>query len=95
MVITEQLKNTDLTCRTCGTVFVFSIEEQEVFQSRGFANVPKTCPSCRAKRQQRPTRKDWHVQCADCRSGTTVPFVPTRHQAVYCRACFVKRRAQS
>lgn len=32
MVVTEQLKNTELNCRSCGTTFVFTIEEQEFFQ---------------------------------------------------------------
>jgi len=93
MVLAEQLKNIKVKCRSCETVFVFTIEEQDFFQSRGFTNVPKDCPGCRAKRQKRPIRTDWHVTCADCGSKTTVPFRPTKHQAVYCRACFTKRKA--
>jgi len=93
MVIAEQLKNIEVKCRSCETVFVFTIEEQEFFQSKGFTSVPKDCPACRAKRRQRPIKTDWHVTCADCGSKTTVPFVPTKHQAVYCRACFTNRKA--
>jgi hypothetical protein len=37
-----------LQCSDCGATFVFSAEEQEFFQSRGFTNEPKRCPSCHA-----------------------------------------------
>jgi len=95
MAVAEQLKNIELNCVNCGSDFVFTIEEQEFFQSKGFTNVPKSCPGCRAKRRQKPSRTDWHVTCADCGSKTTVPFVPRQHQPVFCRACFVKRKAPS
>ena len=36
-----------LTCSDCGTTFNFSSGEQEFFQSKGFTNEPKRCPSCR------------------------------------------------
>jgi len=43
-----------LTCSDCGTTFTFSSGEQEFFQSKGFTNEPKRCPSCRrAKKAQR------------------------------------------
>jgi len=35
-----------LTCSDCGTTFTFSSGEQEFFQSKGFTNEPKRCPSC-------------------------------------------------
>jgi hypothetical protein len=37
-----------IQCSDCGATFVFSAEEQEFFQSRGFTNEPKRCPSCHA-----------------------------------------------
>ncbi|WP_109487524.1 zinc-ribbon domain containing protein [Occallatibacter savannae] len=89
----EQLKNVEVECRACGSSFVFSKEEQEFYRMKGFTHVPKTCPSCRSKHRQKPIRTDWHVMCADCGEKTTIPFVPTKKQAVYCWACFTKRRS--
>ena len=38
-------------CSHCGATFAFSAEEQEFFQSRGYINEPKRCPSCHAARK--------------------------------------------
>ena len=44
-----------IQCSDCGTAFTFSAGEQEFFQSKGFTNEPKRCPSCRrAKKARRP-----------------------------------------
>lgn len=41
-------------CTDCGTTFTFSAGEQEFYQSKGFTNEPKRCPSCRrANKAQR------------------------------------------
>ena len=40
-----------LTCRDCGGTFVFTSSEQEFYASKGFANEPSRCPSCRATRK--------------------------------------------
>lgn len=40
-----------LTCRDCGTNFVFTASEQEFFASKGFTNEPGRCPSCREARK--------------------------------------------
>jgi CxxC-x17-CxxC domain-containing protein len=37
-----------LTCRDCGTQFVFTAREQEFYADKGFTNEPGRCPSCRA-----------------------------------------------
>ncbi len=43
-----------IQCSDCGTPFTFSSGEQEFFQSKGFTNEPKRCPSCRrANKAQR------------------------------------------
>jgi transcription elongation factor Elf1 len=42
-----------LQCSDCGTSFTFSVEEQEFFQSKGYTNNPKRCPSCRQVRKAR------------------------------------------
>ena len=73
----NSLKKIEVECRSCGAVFVFSIEEQELFQARGFAHLPKTCPGCRAKQKKRPLRTDWYVTCADC-ADRRRPFLSFR-----------------
>jgi hypothetical protein len=40
-----------LTCRDCGTSFLFTAGEQEFFAQKGFANEPSRCPECRAARK--------------------------------------------
>jgi len=43
-----------IQCSDCGTTFTFSSGEQEFFQTKGFTNEPKRCPSCRrANKAQR------------------------------------------
>ena len=37
-----------LTCRDCGTQFVFTAREQDFYAEKGFTNEPGRCPSCRA-----------------------------------------------
>ena len=40
-----------IQCSACATTFTFSVEEQELFASKGFTNEPKRCPSCRQARK--------------------------------------------
>ena len=40
-----------LTCRDCGSEFVWTAGEQEFYQSRGLTNQPGRCPSCRQARK--------------------------------------------
>jgi Zn finger protein HypA/HybF involved in hydrogenase expression len=40
-----------IKCSDCGTTFSFGAGEQEFFQSKGFTNEPKRCPSCRQTRK--------------------------------------------
>lgn len=43
--------NKTLTCRDCGTQFVFTAGEQEFYAQKGFTNEPTRCPSCRQARK--------------------------------------------
>jgi CxxC-x17-CxxC domain-containing protein len=47
-----------LSCSDCGAPFAFTVEEQELFKTKGYTNEPKRCPSCRdaRKAQQNSTR---------------------------------------
>lgn len=40
-----------LTCRDCGSEFVFTVGEQEFFAEKGFTNAPTRCVSCRRARK--------------------------------------------
>jgi CxxC-x17-CxxC domain-containing protein len=40
-----------LTCRDCGSEFIFTAGEQEFYAQKGFANDPTRCPNCRRARK--------------------------------------------
>ena len=90
-----------ITCADCGTAFTFTAAEQEFFQSKGYTNEPKRCPSCRQKRKGermgggggggRP-RQMYPAVCAGCGKDTEVPFEPREGRPVYCSDCFNKNR---
>ena len=47
----------NLTCKDCGSEFVFTEGEQSFYREKGFENDPVRCPDCRrarknARRQQ-------------------------------------------
>ena len=45
--------NKTLTCRDCGTDFIFTAGEQEFYAQKGFTNEPTRCPSCRQANKAR------------------------------------------
>ncbi|MFC1962026.1 zinc-ribbon domain containing protein [Chloroflexota bacterium] len=94
----------DLQCADCGATFTFSAEEQEFFQSKGYTNEPKRCPSCRqARKTQRngdggyrgAPRQMFPVVCDECGKETEVPFEPSGNRPVYCSDCYRKTRMNS
>jgi CxxC-x17-CxxC domain-containing protein len=47
-----------LTCSDCSASFAFTVEEQELFKTKGYTNEPKRCPSCRdARKAQQNTNR--------------------------------------
>jgi CxxC-x17-CxxC domain-containing protein len=40
-----------MTCRDCGTEFVFTSGEQEFYAQKGFTNEPTRCSACRQQRK--------------------------------------------
>lgn len=92
-----------LACLDCGESFTFTASEQEFYETKGFTNEPKRCPSCRqAKKSQRngnssygSRRQMFPVTCAQCGIDTEVPFKPTDGRPVYCRDCFSKTTTRS
>jgi CxxC-x17-CxxC domain-containing protein len=91
-----------IQCSDCGATFTFSVEEQEFFQSRGYTNEPKRCPSCRQARKterygndgpgNRTQRQMFPAVCADCGKDTQLPFEPRGDKPVYCSDCYRKVR---
>ncbi len=87
-----------LKCVDCGGEFVFSAGEQLFYSDRGFKNEPKRCKTCKARRNQSPSRQGYQrvittTVCSQCGKETTVPFRLTQGRPVYCRECFQQRRA--
>ena len=89
-----------LQCSDCGATFTFTAEEQEFYASKGYANDPKRCPSCReARRSQRDSlggyrarRQMYPAVCAQCGKECEVPFEPREGRPVYCSECYSKNR---
>jgi len=89
-----------LQCSDCGATFIFSAEEQRFFQSKGYTNEPKRCPSCRRARKSERymsggygyERRMFPAICAECGKETQVPFQPREDRPVYCRDCYNKVR---
>jgi CxxC-x17-CxxC domain-containing protein len=93
------LQDKSLTCADCGAAFTFTASEQELFQSRGYQNEPKRCPTCRqAKRATRtgttsaPRHEMFTVTCSECGKTAEVPFQPRGDRPVYCSDCYRKNR---
>ncbi len=97
-------QNKTLSCADCGAAFDFTVEDQEFYQSKGFTNEPKRCPSCRqARKSERggggsyggsssygSPRQMFPVKCATCGKDTEVPFEPRGDRPVYCSDCYRK-----
>lgn len=98
----------EISCGLCGNVFLFTAEEQEFYQAKGF-NEPRKCKPCRDAAKQnrgggggyggggygggRPQRQMYDAVCSGCGVQTQVPFMPTGAKPVYCRECFQSARA--
>ena len=59
------MNDIQLTCKICGTAFLFSVNEQVFYKSR-VLDAPKRCPDCRAKRRQEMKGKELN-------NGTVLP----------------------
>ena len=54
----SRFEDRELKCVDCGGAFLWTADEQEFFQEKGFTNTPKRCQPCRQvkKDQQREKR---------------------------------------
>ena len=87
-----------LTCRDCGSDFLFTAGEQGFYLEKGLLNQPQRCHDCRANRRRdhaatggvapTPVRESSTITCASCGREATVPFVPRLDRPVYCNDCF-------
>ena len=88
-----------LTCRDCGSAFLFSAGEQGFYLEKGLMNEPQRCNNCRANRRRErnnvatAVRESTAITCASCGREATVPFVPRLDRPVYCNDCFSTQRA--
>ena len=96
------LSDKTLVCVECGGEFIFTVGEQEFFNSRGFVNEPKRCQRCRSTRRAEQRgggggfssgpREMFQIVCAECGVDSTVPFRPRGDRPVYCSDCFSRNR---
>lgn len=91
----------NLTCRDCGSQFVWTASEQEFYQSKGFQNAPVRCPNCRAAKKARMDgggrggpRQMFEITCSNCGKTDQVPFQPRGDRPVLCGDCFKNQREQ-
>lgn len=49
----NNMQDKKIICKDCGKEFVFTVGEQEFYQSRGFENEPVRCPDCRKAKKSR------------------------------------------
>lgn len=50
----EELKDKEITCKICGSNFIFSIGEQRFYRDRQLAE-PRRCPQCRRQKRRNLT----------------------------------------
>src|SRR5262249_32260704 len=97
-----------LVCRECGSSFLFTAGEQEVYAQKGFTNEPGRCPEGRPARRaaggpgwggleprggRGGRRERQETRCASWGGRARVPFVPRGDKPVYCSSCFEQQRS--
>lgn len=88
-----------IICVECGAPFVFSVRDQEYYETQGFTHPPKRCRPCRTQKKsqfdQGDGEKVWHdITCDDCGAPARVPFKPSQGRPVYCHPCRQARVTQ-
>jgi CxxC-x17-CxxC domain-containing protein len=89
-----------LVCEDCSEEFIFSADEQQFYNDKGFENEPKRCKPCRQKKKMSRNsgrgfggQRQLHtVTCDECGEEAEVPFKPSGDRPVYCRDCYQKHR---
>lgn len=80
------LKDADmnLTCRHCGSHFVFTKVEQKLYEVKGFT-IPSYCKECRSSKQNQTD----HLACSHC--GAELK----KGAPIYCNACLASVHLES
>ena len=96
------LEDKTLVCEDCSEEFIFSADEQQFYNDKGFENEPKRCKPCRQKKKMSRNsggrgfgggQRQLHtVTCDECGEEAEVPFKPSGDRPVYCRDCYQKHR---
>lgn len=73
-----------LTCRDCGTEFVFSAGEQAFYAQKGFTNRPSRCTSCR---QSYKSRRDSSGSYSSGGGGGGYSSAPRGDRQMYPATC--------
>jgi CxxC-x17-CxxC domain-containing protein len=94
MLTGQNFQEIYLQCADCNQEFLFSVEEQEFYQQKGFTQ-PKRCAPCRAQNRQgkgggrsNTPKPRFDAVCDNCGVNTTVPFQPAQGKPVYCSDCY-------
>lgn len=97
-----EFEDTEILCVDCNGVFIWTAGEQTFFRDKGLQNPPKRCKECKKAKNERleainaaqvsgvKQRIEVSVNCAKCKTSTTVPFYPSQGRPVYCRSCFLE-----
>jgi len=97
----------DLTCAECSQTFVFTADDQQYHNDKGYTNEPKRCPDCRRSRRVRYNegggsggygggpRQMHSITCDQCGKDAEVPFLPRGDRPVYCGDCYSSQRGSS
>ena len=88
----ESLSYTDkqLTCRDCGSPFLFTAGEQEFYQSKGLLNEPTRCANCRSQRKINRTSFDEEPSGGYVKYGNFASFggrTPRQMHPTVCADC--------
>ncbi len=98
----SELEEKQIVCIDCGKNFIWTIGEQTFFRDKGLQNPPKRCKECKQAKNERlaaitaaqasgiKQRIEVSVNCASCKTLTTVPFYPSQGRPVFCRSCYLQ-----
>ena len=102
----EDFIDRKIFCIDCRIEFIWTIGEQTFFRDKGLQNPPKRCRNCKEAKNKRIAavaaaretgirqRIEVAINCAKCKSYTTVPFFPSQGRPVLCRSCFLELNAK-
>ncbi len=98
----SELEEQQILCIDCSKDFIWTVGEQAFFRDKGLQNPPKRCKECKQAKNERlaaitasqasgiKQRVEVSVNCARCKTLTTVPFYPSQGRPVFCRSCYLQ-----